>query len=265
MKINVFCKNHRWLFEDLKQEIASYGAIASDEPLPDADAWICLRDTEAKLSPDKTKTLVTVHHIEPITHDGYGKINFVHPFQKRQYNGNGPSFVLPIGSRNIPPSPFPDKPVLGGFFREVNGNGKRNLKGSVLFKQAVELARQQIDFEVLLIGANLRHIAHIGTYECRGALPDDYARITALMTTSTSQMVPLSVYEAMAAGRPIVTTPREFPFKANNVFMADTVEGLAEGIIKALTEPKMIVQNPFSRSDWCRRMVEEAGKLCNQI
>lgn len=264
MKINVYCRNLGWLFEDLKREIASYGAAPSDSPLKYADAWICLRDKEAHLSPDKSKTLVTVHHIEPINHEGYGKIAFVHPFQQRQYQGNNPSFVLPIGSRDVPQSPFPDKPVLGGFFREVNGGGKRNLKGSVIFKQAVELARQQIDFDVLLIGANLRHIADIGKYECRGALPDDYTRITALMTTSTSQMVPLSAYEAMACGRAIITTPREFPFKADNVFMAETVDGLADGIVKALTAPKMNVQKPFSRSDWCLRMIKEARELCVQ-
>lgn len=261
MKINVYCKNNGWLFEDLKQEIALYGAIASDKPIKDADAWICLRDNESNLSPDKSKTLVTVHHIDEINHEGYGIIAFVHPFQERQYNGKNPSFVSPIGARDIPQSQFPDKPVLGGFFREVNNNGKRNLKGSVIFKQAVELAKQKIDFDVLLIGANLRHIAHIGKYECRGALPDDYSRITALMTTSTSPMVPLSVFEAMSCGRPIITTIREFPFNYDNVFMEDTVEGLANGIVKALTTPKIIIQKPFSRSEWCRMMVEEASKL----
>jgi len=266
MRVNVYARNLGWLFTDLQQNIAKYGAIASETPLPDMDAYICLRDSEAHLSPKPDKTLTTLHHIHPVDLRGFGMVACVHPFQERQFRQRDtktPIFTLPIGARDIPVAPFPDKPVLGGFFREVHSKGKRNLKGSLLFKEAVEIARREFDFDVLLIGENLEHIASIGRYEKRGALPEDYARITALMTTSTSPMIPLSAYEALAAGRPVISTPREFPFNAANVVFGECARELSRQIIAvfSMENPRIAPQHPFSREDWCKAMVEEARKL----
>lgn len=262
MKINVYCRNLGWLFEDLKKEIAGFGAVASEEPLQDADAWICIRDTEARLSPDKSRTVVTIHHTEKIDHQGYGLLSFVHPFPERNWRDNNlhdDSVVLPIGSRPIPKSPLPSEPTLGFFCRE-HGKG---LKRSQMFADAVELARKKTAFKVLMIGQKLEHIAGIGKYEKRPAVPEDYARITALCSTSVSPMIPLSVYEAMAAGRPIITTPREFPFDHYNVFQADNVEGLAQCMVEVLKfAPMMHIQKPFCRIEWAKTTFEQARSLC---
>lgn len=264
MKINVYCKNRGWLFEDLKREIAQFGAIPSDEPLKDADAWICIRDTEAYLSPDKKRTLVTVHHTEQIRHCGYGMLSFVHPHpakQWREWNKDDKFFTLPIGSREIPHSPLPDKPVLGYFCRE-HGKG---LKRSKMFAEAVESARTKVVFDVLMIGEKLEHIAHIGRYERRAAVPEDYGRISAFCTTSVSPMVPLSAYEALAAGRPVITTKRYFPHPMiKNIHVGDTVEELSDKIVSVIKNPKLQAQKVFKRSDWCKTMVLEAKKLCSQ-
>lgn len=263
MKVNVYCKNLGWLFEDLKREIASYGAIPSEAPLANADAWICIRDTEANLAPDKSRTVVTVHHIQPLKHRDYGMMSFVHPFPERQWrqkNPHGRAFMMPIGSRDIPVKPFPRIPTLGFFCRE-HGVG---LKRSRLFADAVTIAKKEMDFNVLMIGEKLEHISYLGVYKRRAAVPGDYSAITAFCTTSISPMVPLSCYEALAAGRPVVSTTREFPFDVDNVFMADTAAGLASGFIELLSNPKLIPQAPFSRSDWCHRMVKEARNLCSQ-
>lgn len=264
MKVNVYARNLQWLFEDLKHHMARHGAIASDSPILDADAYVCIRDSEAHLSPKPDKTVVQVHHINPVDLRGFGMISFCHPYQERQYrefDKKTPSFTLPIGARDIPVTPLPDKPTLGGFFREVNSKGKKHLKGSLLFAEAVEIARRDFDFECLLIGENLEHIKHIGRYEKRAATPDDYARITALMTTSTSVNTPLSIYEGLAAGRPIVSTPREWTHDFTNIFTGESPKELAKAIIDALVAPKLIPQKPFDRDEWCKRQIEEARKL----
>jgi hypothetical protein len=263
-KINVFCQNKGWLFQDLKENISRFGAISSEFSLPNMDSYICIRDSEGFLSPRPDKTLIQIHHINPVDLKGFGMVACVHPFQMRQFRQRDtktPIFTLPIGAREIPVSPFPDKPVLGAFFREVHSKGQRNLKGSLLFKEAVEIARREFDFDVLLIGENLEHIASIGRYEKRGALPEDYARITALMTTSTSPMIPLSCYEALAAGRPVISTHREWFFDSQNVFLRDSAKNLAKAIINTLNAPTLIPQCPYKRDDWCKAMVKEAGNL----
>lgn len=264
MVVNVFCQNKGWLFEDLKHHMARHGAVASDTPLHDADAWICLRDTEAHTIPDRRRAVVQCHHMNDFDHVDYGMISFCHPAQERKFrglHGRAPkSFTLPIGSRDIPYSPLPQRPVLGFFCREVGLD--RRLKGSDTFAAAVTLARQVMDFDVLMIGERLDHIAHLGTYECRAAVPDDYARITALAVTSTSICVPLSMYEALAAGRAVVSTPREMTFPARNLLFGEDARDLAAAFTCALSVKVTDRQMPYSRDDWARRQVQEAMALC---
>jgi hypothetical protein len=264
MKINVYCRNLGWLFEDLKKLIASHGAIASDSPIQNADAYICIRDSEAHLSPNPSKTLVQLHHINPVYLSGYGTISCVHPFQEAQYkkrDRDTPIFTQPIGSRDVPLSQLPERKVLGGFFREVNSRGKKNLKGSLLFKEAVDLARKRMDFDVLLIGGSLKHIADIGKYEERAAEPKDYERITALMTTSTSNGIPLSAYEALAAGRSVISTPRDWTYNFVNLYTGSTPKELSNCIVNALKNNMIVEQKPFSREEWAKRQIEEVASL----
>lgn len=264
MLVNVFCKNKGWLFEDLKQHMARHGAVASDTPMTDADAWICLRDTEAHTVPDRSRTLVQCHHMNDFNHVDYGMVSFCHPAQERQYRAmhgdRQQSFTLPIGARDVPHAPLPPRPVLGFFCREVGLD--RRIKGSDVFAAAVTEARKFTDFDVLMIGERLDHISHLGQYECRAAVPDDYARITSLCVTSTSIAVPLSMYEAIAAGRAVASMRREMTFPCPTVFMADDAQSLAEAITSALSVRNAVPMMPFSRDDWARRQVEEAMRLC---
>lgn len=122
---------------------------------------------------------------------------------------NGHSVTIPIGARkNIQPSlNIPERPTVGFFC----GENKFRWKGSDVFKKVITSARQQLDFDVLMIGRGLEHIADLGSYELRAAGPEDYSRIDVLFTASISPGVPLSVYEACACGKTVVTTPRWFP------------------------------------------------------
>ena len=255
-KINVFCKDNGWLFDDLKREIASFGAIASKKPLKNADAWICVRESEAHLVPDKRRCLLQVHDVKGKTPSDFGQYSFVHNYQKRLLGYNG--LVLPIGSREIPSSPLPKKPTIGFFCKEYG-----NLKRSDMFADAVMIASYKYDFEVLIIGDNLSHIEKIGKYEIRGANPADYSRITALVTCSVSPIIPLSAYEALAAGRAVISTPREWPFDSDMIFTGKNENEIADLIGLVVSKNKIYNSfRPFSRQYWAKRQYQEALKLC---
>lgn len=262
-KINVYCSDKGWLFEDLKLNIAKYGAVASKKPLDGYDAYICIRTQEAVLSPFPEKTVVQVHDMNDPIVGSYGMISFVHQMQKHLWEDkgfSGKNFVLPIGSRDIPFRSKPDKPTIGFFCREGN-----NLeKGSDIFKSEILKALSEVDFEVLMIGERLKSLKPLGHIENRAAEPLDYQRITALVTASKSVMVPLSAYEALACGRKVITTTRFFPsaFIGCRGILMKRHDQLHKAIIKTvkeneLTDPIM----PFKRDDWCKAQIKLAESL----
>jgi len=236
VKVNAYCESYGWLFDDLKREFAEQGASISDAPQDDADAYLCIRASEFSRSPDPARTVVQIHDMHRYRVAGAGCVSLVHPAQVENFAGvSARVTVLPIGSREVVVGELPSVPVIGFFCREVGGR-----KGSHLFGQAVEMARNDVDFDVLLIGWNLDAIAPLGRYERGAAGPLDYRRITALVTCSVSPMVPLSAYEACAAGRPVITTPRTWPEGGEweMVRTAENPEGLAECIRETVKKPK---------------------------
>ncbi len=267
MIINAYCQSRGWLFDDLKTGFEALGAIVSDAPIPEADAWICIRTREAAKAPDRARTVVQVHDLDdhaPATFNGFGRVSFVHERQAdlwRQAGYTGSFSVTPIGARGvIRASALPHRPTLGWFGREVNG-----AKRSVLFGQAVELARRQTTFDVLLIGERLRHLANLGRLEERAAGVDDYARIDALCVTSSSPMVPLSMYEAAAAGKAVISTPRELPAAGERwtmVRFAETAPLLAALIVSAMRHRRTYEPcAPFLREDWLAWQFQMACQL----
>lgn len=248
MNINVYCSDRGWLFEDLKQLIASKGATASEKPLDGFDAYICIRTRECKLSPKPKKTLVQVHDMNQYDLRKYGCVSIVHPSQAENIKGS--MEITVIGSRQVPQSDLPKKPTLGFFCREV-----AKKKGSEIFEQFVLEARKKFDFDVLMIGENLKHIAHLGVYEKRPANINDYSRVTALFTASKTPMIPLSIYEAAACGRSIISTPRIWTFEYNGLFGLGDVE-------KALFIDKPFKSVlPYSRDEWAKRQIEIVSNL----
>ena len=223
-KINAYCQNFGWLFEDIKRKFGEHGITPTDAPEPDADAWICIRTSESRVSPDLTRTIVQVHDLYDYDvaayHDAALTL-FTHPSQlwywhKRGFSGR--STVLPIGARSGIPSAkeMPARPTIGFFCGET----PKMEKQSPLFREIVQAARTDVDFDVLMIGRNLEHIQDLGTWYDRAAGPDDYSAVDALFTASVSPAIPLSVYEACSIGLPIISTPRWWP-AANwpNIYM----------------------------------------------
>lgn len=255
MLINAYCEPRGWLFDDLRRELAAAGAVPSDEPLAHADAWICLRSRERRFSPNPGRTVLQVHDMETPPAPEFGAVALVHPVQLADHP-NG--LVLPIGARECPPAPLPRHPAVGFFCREVNGR-----KGSDLFGQAVLLAREHVRFEVHLIGERLEHIAELGIYQQRGAIPRDFGLVDALVVCSQSPMVPLSAYEACAAGVRVISTPRQWIGPGwGAVHTAATAEALADEIIDAVTcRQRFAPHAPFTRAAWAQSQVALAKGL----
>ena len=163
--------------------------------------------------------------------------------------------IQPIGSRkNIPiPTSLPLKPTVGFFCGETPTFEKRSL----FFQETIIFLKKIIDVDVLMIGRNLDHISELGTYESRAAQPDDYSRIDCLFTSSISKAVPLSVYEACSIGKPIVSTPRQFPVDDwPNIFFANTVEGLASHMTHILNNRVLFFKN-FSKNKFQPYVLED--------
>lgn len=256
MKINVYCQNRGWLFEDLKQLIASKGATPSECPLPNYDGYICIRTREANLTPSPDKTLVQVHDMGKYDLSRYGAVSLVHIAQAS--NVKGKMEITPIGSRRIPQTRLPDVPMVGFFCREIPGFKK----GSKLFEQVVLEARKEINFDVLMIGYKLEHIGYLGKYEKRSANIDDYARITALFTASQTPMIPISVYEACASGRSIITTPREWMCLYDGIYEGCSVKELKEQLVKVVKLNKLWHPDlSFSCDKWAEQQIERVEEL----
>lgn len=252
MLINAYCESRGWLFDDLRRELAAAGAAPSEEPLAHADAWICLRSHEGRFSPDPARTVLQVHDMETPPAPAFGVKALVHPAQLADHPAG---VVVPIGARPCEVPPLPRHPTVGFFCREVNGR-----KGSDLFAEAVRIARERERFEVCLIGERLEHIADLGVYEHRGAVPADFGRIDALVVASQSPMVPLSAYEACASGVRVISTPRQWIGGSwPMVFTAATAVEMADQIIHAVRNRQRFAPHaPFNRRAWALAQIKLA-------
>ena len=137
-KINVYCKNRGWLFEDLKAGIAAHGATPSERPLAGYDAYICIRTKEAQYSPKPDKTVVQIHDMNYYVLPRFGMVMKTHPSQRAHCDHE---MMLPIGSLNIEIVDWPERPTLGLFCRSM----PHERKGLDRFAAVVDMARQWVD------------------------------------------------------------------------------------------------------------------------
>lgn len=268
MRVNAYCEDRGWLFEDLKVELAAAGAEVSDFPLPGCDVYICIRTREHRQTLAPAKTIIQVHDLTSKPVPGARHVSFVHDDAAKLWHRKGwrGSFdVTPIGARSVLDNPpLPERPTIGFFCREVWDANKVQAKRSDLFAAAVQLARLEAKFDVLMIGEKLEHIAHLGQYEARSATVEDLARIDALVTTSRSTMIPLNVYEALGSGVRVISTPRTFGSYGAHVWQADpTPEALAAQLLRAVREERgraPAVAVP-TRAKWAMAQVRQAKRL----
>lgn len=266
IKINCYLKKQGQLFNDIQNWFEKCNVIVSRDPLTDVNFWICIRPDEAYLSPDITKTIVQVHDCYEHDIELCSKskcVIFTHPIQfylwkLKGFTGNYK--IIPIGTRkNVQPfDTMPARPTVGFFTRE----NKHLEKQTPLFKKIVLEARKKLDFDVLLIGHKLGHISDIGTYEERAANISDYSRVDALFSSSISPGIPLSVYEALAAGKPVITTSRWFLFSNELIYQSINDNDLLSNFLYVLENREYFHQNrnkfctsPFVLEDWVEKNI----------
>jgi glycosyltransferase involved in cell wall biosynthesis len=238
IRVNVYAQNGGWLFEDLKQHfarrhVAGIQVLASDEPLITADAWVVIRTHEAEASPDLKRTVVCIHDL--YDHSGMyrpggmrqavrhaGALALSHPDQRRILRASDVSLEglrlleRPLGALSIfqvrqrPPQRF----CVGW----VGRNHWR--KRPEWFVEAVQgLGLSPAQLRAVMIGLDLgqfvRHLQVSGV-DCRyyprethsiGEYPRLYQELDCVVITSCTEAGPLPLFEALATGLPVISTP----------------------------------------------------------
>ena len=307
IRINVYAQNKAWLFEDLKhhfRNLSSAGEseiIISDSPLPGADAWVCLRTNEGDASPDLGRTAICVHDLfcdggmygpagsrKSVRHAG--ALILCHPDQTELLIRQGvaidgrPVLERPLGALKIF-SPREENPPT---FR-IGWVGRNHVRKRLdWFTEAVtSFDLPTKEFEVVLIGEGLDGAASIlnsigirCSYFDRSrygiaAYPNLYKRLHCLVITSSTEAGPLPLFEALATGLAVVSTPvgwaphfaQGFP---RYVRLANSVNEIKLHLLKlhadkdAIYSERMMIArlvSEWSLDDWFREVISLARSL----
>lgn len=306
-RINVYAENKGWLFEDLKNHFRSLGRrgdleiVVTDKPNRSCDGWVCLRTNEGDLSPVLSRTAICIHDLfcEPGMYDPSGSRKSVrsagalvlcHPEQRKILRREG----VPIDRRAVLERPlgalkiFSAREELPQKFR-IGWVGRNHIRKRLgWFLEAVtsmELATA--DFEVVLIGEGLGGAASI--LEGRGircryydrkdysidVYPSLYKELDCLVITSSTDAGPLPLFEALATGLVVVSTPvgwaphfdQRFP---RYVRLANDIDEIKSHLSNIAKERDSIFSertaisatvSQWSLDDWIREVVGVAGSL----
>jgi glycosyltransferase involved in cell wall biosynthesis len=238
VRVNVFARDLGWLFEDLKRhflraDIVGVAVVASEEPCPDADAWVALRTREAHASPVPGRTAVCIHDLfdEPGLYapdgdrrgvQGAGGIVLCHPLQRRLLEAAGVRLdratVLerPIGAlTSFAPGDHPNPRFTIGWVGRDHWRKRLDW-----FVEAVaSFGQGRTGFDAVLIGSGLERAAadlwQLGI-EARcyprerhpiADYPRLYRQLDVLVITSETEAGPLTLFEALASGLAVASTP----------------------------------------------------------
>lgn len=240
--INVVAENKGWLFETWKQALVAtpqpgFRVAASQKPLPQADAWVFLRASEAARSPDPMRSVVQVHDLcEPALYRPGGAreavarcagIALTHPDQAELLREAGITLSMrrwsmqPVGWRDAPThdafdAGIDDVPLLAWIGRRALLDG-RDVSGLDDFIAAVRTLRRPL--RVRLIGERLDAVATglrregidcraLGLAQCPLAHSATWiARFDAVAITTRADSGPWPLFDAVRAGVPVVATP----------------------------------------------------------
>ena len=240
LKINVCVKgSDGWLFGDLckgfqRTKIQDVEVVPSETPIQNADGWIFIRTGEAADSPDFSRTVVCIHDL--YDHDGMyapGQprrqalqsrgVVLCHPHQRQILREAGidlsKSLVLerPLGALRT-------FTVRGNYtegqFRLGWVGREHPRKRTTWFAEALrDFAARQPDVTAVLIGRELHSLCdriRSGGISCeyfdRAQIsirdyPRLYQGLDCLVITSSTEAGPLPLFEALATGVPVISTP----------------------------------------------------------
>lgn len=236
--INIYAENLGWLFEDLKRHFLALDAhdrrvVISDQPVADAAAWVVLRTKEAGRSPDLQRTAVCVHDLfneDDMYRRGgsrgavweAGAMILCHPEQRRILAAAG----VPLEGRRLLERPLgalslfrPRQRMPGVFTVGWVGKNHPRKRLSWFVEAMLAVRREPAPLRAVLIGDGLAEAAarlRAGGVECvhyaRDAhpitdYPSLYHELDALVITGMTEAGPLPLFEALASGLPVVSTP----------------------------------------------------------
>lgn len=285
--INVYAKSNGWLFDDLKLRISKVQmpqaeVILSEEPEPQCDAWIAVRTSEVRFSPDLSRTVACIHdvyHGEGVYLPGgerraveqVGAIVLSHPQQREiliEYGIDLERPVIlarPLGALTS----FTCRDSMAKQFTiGCVGQYSARKRFNWILPIARTLQESGITCHFDLVGLNLesfvaelsdagiscssypRHRFTVAEY------PERYQAMDCHLITSKSEAGPLTLFEALASGIPVVSTPVGWApiFETSApefVRTADSIEGLAEHLIAVHGER----ENLFSRRQEIRERI----------
>lgn len=307
IKVNVYAANLGWLFEDLKQHfkrlnnVHGFEVLISDQPLALADAWVALRTKEAAAAPDIRRTVVCIHDL--FCADGMyqqggsrqavraaGAVVLAHPDQRRILSEAGISLQgVPVVERPLGAlTSFTPRQHHAARFC-VGWVGRNHARKRLdWFVQAIlKLGLAPAHLRVVLIGSGLNEAAvslraqgvDCSLYErdahAIATYPQLYQSLDCLVITSATEAGPLPLFEALATGVPVVSTPvgwasyfsaaapRYVRLASNPTEIASRLEQL-RGEKQALFDERFEIARlvaEWSLDSWLLAVLELAGAL----
>ncbi|HEV3041275.1 MAG TPA: glycosyltransferase family 4 protein [Candidatus Angelobacter sp.] len=295
-----------------RTHIEGIEVIASEAPIQDAGGWIFIRTDEAATSPDFSRTVVCIHDL--YNHDGMYEpgqprrqalqakgIVLCHPHQRQILEqagidlSNASVLERPLGAlreftvrRNPPGKKFRVGWVGREHPRKRTAWFAEALRCFAAASKAPVLSCQAKDVVAVLIGKDLvslrqrlesdgicceyfdRSQVSIGDY------PGLYQQLDCVAITSSTEAGPLPLFEALATGVPVISTPVGWaPWLAsqapNFVFLADcpndiaghleTIRSRREELFVSRFEIAAAVEN-YRLDDWFHEVLRLASGLC---
>jgi glycosyltransferase involved in cell wall biosynthesis len=296
---NVYAENLGWLFEDLKRHFGRMEGVAvSDRPLPDAGAWVALRTREAGVSPDLGRTAVCLHDLfdeEGMYQPGgsrggvhgAGALVLCHPEQRRILAASGvplegrPILERPLGALSaFRPRERPRQVPRSFTVGWVGRNHPR--KRLPWFVEAVRDLGAPV--RAVLLGEGLEEAA--GALRAAGIACDHCSREThpiseyprvyqdldCVVITGTTEAGPLPLFEALASGVPVVSTPVGWApfFEGIGVRIAESPAGITAHLEELRpTREEMFARRleiaaqvaPWTLEGWLADVLEVARQL----
>lgn len=227
--INVYCKDRGWLFEDMKGLFRKVGAVTSEEPLPYAKAWICLRTDEWRKCHDPERLVLQIHDMW--AHDWprvkIGAVVRTHPLQcelEASFSMTRPIGALRCMQPLARPPHHPGDLTLGWVGRPANWHdhyvkSPQPLLDAVRQIREARLVPDDATIAIILMGTGLERwaieAAKIPGTGCiyfdRASFgvetyPSLYAQMDANVITSLTDAGPITLFESLACGIPTLST-----------------------------------------------------------